>query len=195
MFAFVFSFVILQYALLCGIYFLNRLNQSVAFGFDKVSRLRKVLLVYKSLTLIAIQCNSVHKFSLVYPFTLLCGGTLTMSLYLVIVHNHEMGWLNTMMFISFLMTDGLTQAICYRFPSSVFSTSEEFIKKHLCGSLKVILKTGRNKCEFAEISRIVKALTPLKIQFFEGSFFDSLTPLIMIDFCLSRAIDLILMGV
>jgi len=113
-------------------------------------------MAYKSLALLTIQYNFLHKVSLLCPYILLCGGTFTIPLYMVIVHSKALGFIITMMFASFMLTCALIQAICYQIPGTVFTLSDEFTKKHLVNSLHLILKSRGSKAEYAEVHYTVQ---------------------------------------
>ncbi len=95
LFATVISQIISLYALLCGLDFIKRLNEKVVHSSDSAT---KVLMAYKSLTILTIHYNSIHRIWLMCSTLLLSGVTLTVSAYLVIIHNQNMGLVITMMF-------------------------------------------------------------------------------------------------
>ncbi len=76
-----------------------------------------------------------------------------------------------------------------------FLHSDDFVKKELHISLRHVLETGKNRRKLAELSRTARALTPVKIQFFQGNYFEQPTPMVIMDFCIGRTVDLLLMGV
>ncbi len=190
-----FSFIFLQFSLFGGMDFLRRLNQKAMLGFDKSAELRKVVLAYKCLKLLSIQYNSIHRFSMMCPIILMCCGSFTISLYLLVLHGLKMGLVIGLMFVTFLVSTGFAQAVLFRIPAAIYNLSDLFIREDLKHTLHAAIKHGKSRSEKAELSRSLRALKPIKIQFFEGNFFESLTPLNMTQFCVSRAIDMILVDV
>ncbi len=113
--------ILFVYALLCGLDFIKRLHAEVANSSDGAAKLHKVLLAYKSLTILTIQYNSIHRIWLMCPLLLLCGGLFTMSAYLVIIHNRDMSMISTMIFVGCMIVCTFIQAVSYRIPGAVFT--------------------------------------------------------------------------
>ncbi|ODM89341.1 hypothetical protein Ocin01_17341 [Orchesella cincta] len=148
--------------------------------------------VYREIQLISKLFNETHKKSFILIFIAGTSMCVVVSSYCLIRQFSNMDLAALVSFSISLIIPTIVILICFRFSACVFAECSTTLKKHQGMSMVAALRETVG-CS-GLIKRYWKSYPVVKVKFFSDNFFEGETPLVLYQFSIDMAIDLILIG-
>ncbi len=149
--------------------------------------------IFREIQLICGLYNEYHKHSVQFGFVLMAPATLAISTFLVISRWEVLDSLALVIFSNFMVTMAAIIILIFRYAVKVY-TSSKFIREVVCKREMVTLfrtEYGKRKLNV----KMWKSLVDLKVYFGGRNYFDRMTCLVLLDFAIGMAINLMLVSV
>lgn len=149
--------------------------------------------IYREIQLICGLYNEYHKHTIQFGFVLMAPLTLAISAFLVISRWQVLSSMALVIFLNFVVTMAAIIMLIFRYAVKVH-TSSKLIRKVLCRRELVRLvhtEYGKRRLNM----KYWRSMVDLKVYFGGSNFFDRITCLVLLDFSIGLAINLILVSV
>ncbi len=171
----------------CLRYYLNTLLSHLNTGSRRFGTLAKVR-VYRKLQLMACFFNGFHQDMLISIFAALVGFCFVIPLFAFITAKDRMTIPQVFIFGSAILQVPMCIAIAFGTFGGIYADSIEALQAFRTENSTLETKMERKIC-----AKSVRSLGPLKVMIGTVSFFDRLTPMTFIDFCINILVNLLLL--
>lgn len=181
------SFLILCFALICCLDFLER--KSFKISCHGLAEYEIFFQIYRSIQLLTCQYNDIHQSTILTVFMVQTLFVVSMSIHLLVSFGKSLAYPSIFMFATMTLVNGGLQLMLFRMFAS-FQRKSGGLMKHFKNSMYMNESSSRS---IKLVRKHVNSFATLKIQFFQGNWFDSETPLVLLDFSCNCAISLIML--
>ncbi|CAL8146856.1 unnamed protein product [Orchesella dallaii] len=147
---------------------------------------------YREIQIISNLFNDTHKKSFILVFIAGTSLCVVIASYCLITQFASMDLAALVAFCICLLIPTIVILICFRFSARVFAECATTLVKHKGMSLVTALEKAPGSV--ALIQKYWKSFAIVKVKFFSDNFFEGETPLVLYQFAIDMAIDLILIG-
>jgi len=151
----------------------------------------KQIMIYREVQILIDNFNLSHKTFMMgfIVFSVVITIVLSASLFILSSESLDLG---AVLVIGPIFMNTMITLDSFRIPAAIHSYSSE-TKKWLESNVFARIAVDGNDKAFLRCARKYwKSFPPFKIQFFSSNFFEKLTPLVILDFCLSLVINIAL---
>lgn len=144
--------------------------------------------LFREIQLLCRLYNSVHQHHII-PGTVIIGVMIyTVCLYTLVISWSHLDLKTLLIFSNSLAIGTAIILACFHLACRINTESKQFLETW--NTFKEI--KGGSKRKLAILRRYTKSIQPLKIYFFESNFFERMTPVVILNFAMTAAINLIL---
>ncbi|CAL8146853.1 unnamed protein product [Orchesella dallaii] len=147
---------------------------------------------YREIQIISNLFNDTHKKSFILVFIAGTSLCVVIASYCLITQFASMDLAALVAFCICLLIPTIVILICFRFSARVFAECATTLVKHQGMSLVTALEKAPGSVTL--IQKYWKSFSIVKVKFFSDNFFEGETPLVLYQFAIDMAIDLILIG-
>lgn len=125
--------------------------------------------------------------------TLFFITTFSIPFYCVISNSKQLEFTSLILFISLIAIALCGLLVVSKVYSQMYDKSSNLLQVLMPMSIFKVSNISTSKIQFKRIQRSIKCLRAARVEFFGGNFFEASTPLILFDFSMGCAINLILL--
>ncbi|CAL8122174.1 unnamed protein product [Orchesella dallaii] len=148
----------------------------------------KQIMMYRQVQLLIDNFNHIHKTFMMGFIIFSVVITIVLSANLLILSNENLDF-KAILVIGPIFLNCLITLDSFRFPAAIHAFSIE-TKKWTESNVLTRISGSQDKAFLKWATRYWKSFPPFKIQFFSSNYFERLTPLIILDFCLTLVINM-----
>lgn len=141
----------------------------------------ELCLMYRNIQYICKLYNEFHKKCVIMGFIIYMPACVSVCVYLVAGRWNELDFMSLLMFSNYAQAASVTIMLVFQYAVKVYVVSE---------SIKFNVPRGYRNV--ALVKRYWKSFQVVKVNFFSSNFFESTTPMVIMDFAVSQAINLVL---
>lgn len=138
--------------------------------------------MYRRIQILCKFYNELHKWYIIMGFIIYMPACVSVCIYLVAARWNELDLMSLLMFSNYAQAASVTIMFVFQFAVKVFMYSSEAVRSGIPKSTK----------QTALAKRYWKSFSVAKIMFFSSNYFESTTPMIIMDFAVNQAINLVL---
>lgn len=141
----------------------------------------ELCLMYRNIQYICKLYNDFHKKCVIMGFIIYMPACVSVCVYLVAGRWNDLDIMSLLMFSNYAQAASVTIMLVFQYAVKVYMLSD---------SIKYNLPKGcRN---VGSVKRYWKSFQVVKVNFFSNNFFESTTPMVIMDFSVNQAINLVL---
>ncbi len=172
---------------LCLRYYLNSLLVNIRTGNPRINSVDGIK-VYRELQLMIRFFNGFHQDMFISILILMVGACFVVPLFTFITANDAMTIPQFFIFGTAIFQVPMCITIAFGTFGGIYDDSVETIQ-----SLRAANSIVRNKIDRKICAKSVRSLGPLKVMVGSVNFFDKLTPMTFVDFCIDILVNLLLL--
>lgn len=154
----------------------------------------KLCQIYREIQILVDIYNNVFKQPIILGYVTVAPISLSVCSYLVISQWYTLDTSTFLVFVSLGMLSISIITLVFQYAVDIFSTSESLVA---CRCWGINSRRDGNFQGYRRSSRLakmyLKSMPKVKIRFLSSNFFESQTPLVILDFSISLAINLVLL--
>lgn len=165
-----------------------------AHSYKYQNRLDSIVRIYREIQLLCWDYNSIHKLAVIPPLLILGVMGISVSLFVIAYLSKSGDIMGILIFCNVLANSIWVILLWFHLALSLHNESRRLLKSGVHTQVNqdnLILQSKRE--EERLLLRYWKSFPVLKIYFFESNFFESSTPLVILNFSMGCAINLILL--